>query len=55
MGTNPAVSLPDSDAVRRALARCELVMVFDITAQTDTAAFAHIRFPALGWGRKTAR
>ncbi|ELY3995791.1 nitrate reductase [Cronobacter sakazakii] len=52
MGTNPAVSLPDSDAVRQALARCELVMVSDITAQTDTAAFAHIRFPALGWGEK---
>ncbi len=52
MGTNPAVSLPDSDAVRQALARCELVMISDITAQTDTAGFAHIRFPALGWGEK---
>ncbi|HGC6390088.1 TPA: molybdopterin-dependent oxidoreductase [Cronobacter dublinensis] len=52
MGTNPAVSLPDSDAVRQALARCELVIVSDITAQTDTAAFAHIRFPAQGWGEK---
>ncbi|WP_149806773.1 molybdopterin-dependent oxidoreductase, partial [Salmonella enterica] len=52
MGTNPAVSLPDSDAVRQALARCELAMGSDITAQTDTAAFAHIRFPALGWVEK---
>lgn len=52
MGTNPVVSLPDSHAVSQALAACPLVMVSDVTAGTDTAAFAHIRFPALAWGEK---
>lgn len=52
MGTNPVVSLPDSHAVSQALAACPLVMISDVTAGTDTAAFAHIRFPALAWGEK---
>ena len=52
MGTNPAVSLPDGDRVRQALAACPLVIVSDITANTDTARVAHVRFPALGWGEK---
>lgn len=52
MATNPVVSLPDADQVRRALARCELVVVSDVTAATDTAAFAHVLLPALGWGEK---
>ncbi|MFC0251140.1 molybdopterin-dependent oxidoreductase [Massilia consociata] len=52
MATNPVVSLPDADQVKRALARCELVVVSDVTANTDTAAFAHVLLPALGWGEK---
>ena len=52
MGTNPAVSLPDSHAVCQALAACPLVMVSEVMADTDTSRFAHIRFPALGWGEK---
>lgn len=52
MGTNPAVSLPDSHAVSQALKRCELVIVSEISAQTETSRYAHIRFPALGWGEK---
>lgn len=52
MGTNPAVSLPDSDRVRAALAACPLVIVSEVAAQTDTGRFAHIRFPALAWGEK---
>lgn len=52
MATNPAVSLPDADQVRRALARCPFVAVSDCTRDTDTAAFAHVRLPALGWGEK---
>lgn len=47
MGTNPVVSLPDSHAVSQALAACPLVIVSDVSARTDTADFAHIRFPAL--------
>lgn len=52
MATNPVVSMPDADAVRAALGRCDLVVVSDIVAETDTIAHAHIRLPALGWGEK---
>jgi len=52
MGTNPAVSLPDSHAVCQALARCPLVIVSDVVAQTDTSRYAHIQFPAQAWGEK---
>ncbi|WP_326466815.1 nitrate reductase [Enterobacter wuhouensis] len=52
MGTNPAVSLPDSHAVCQALAGCPLVIVSEVMQETDTSRFAHIRFPALGWGEK---
>jgi assimilatory nitrate reductase catalytic subunit len=52
MGTNPAVSLPDTDQVRRALGKCELVVVSDCVRHTDTADLAHIRLPALTWGER---
>jgi assimilatory nitrate reductase catalytic subunit len=52
MATNPVVSLPDADRVRAALAKCELVIVSDCIADTDTMRLAHIRLPALGWGEK---
>jgi hypothetical protein len=53
MGTNPAVSLPDSHAVCQALASCPLVIVSEVMRDTDTSRFAHIRFRR--WlGRKTA-
>ncbi|MCU6410826.1 nitrate reductase [Enterobacter cloacae] len=52
MGTNPAVSLPDSHAVCQALANCPLVIVSEVMQETDTSRYAHIRFPALGWGEK---
>jgi assimilatory nitrate reductase catalytic subunit len=52
MATNPVVSLPDADRVRAALAGCELVVVSDVMANTDTAALAHVLLPALAWGEK---
>ncbi|MBA4284584.1 MAG: nitrate reductase [Xanthomonadaceae bacterium] len=52
MATNPVVSLPDADKVKRALAKCELVVVSDVIADTDTTAFAHLLLPAQGWGEK---
>jgi assimilatory nitrate reductase catalytic subunit len=52
MGTNPAVSMPDAGFVREALARCPHVIVSEVIAETDTARFAHIRLPALGWAEK---
>jgi assimilatory nitrate reductase catalytic subunit len=52
MATNPVVSLPDADKVREALERCELVVVSDVVANTDTAKLAHVLLPALAWGEK---
>ncbi|MCB2051196.1 MAG: nitrate reductase [Novosphingobium sp.] len=52
MATNPAVSMPDAGFVREALAKCPTVVVSDILTDTDTARFADIRLPALGWGEK---
>ena len=52
MATNPAVSLPDATRVREALAACPFVVVSDCMADTDTARFAHVKLPALGWGEK---
>ncbi|MEM7363553.1 MAG: molybdopterin-dependent oxidoreductase [Pseudomonadota bacterium] len=52
MGTNPAVSLPDSGTVRKALAQCPLVIVSDCSAANDTLAYADIALPAQPWGEK---
>lgn len=53
MGTNPAVSMPDSVNVAGALKRCEFVAVSDVMAQTDTTQFADVLLPAQGWGEKS--
>ncbi|MYM69886.1 molybdopterin-dependent oxidoreductase [Pseudoduganella sp. FT55W] len=52
IATNPVVSLPDADQVRRALDKCELVISSDIMQNTDTTAYADVLLPALGWGEK---
>ena len=52
MATNPAVSLPEADRVRAALARCEFVVVSDVVADNDTLRLAHVRLPAAAWGEK---
>jgi len=52
IGTNPAVSMPDGAAVRQALASCDLVVLSECVAESDTADLAHVRLPALGWGEK---
>jgi assimilatory nitrate reductase catalytic subunit len=50
--TNPAVSMPDADKVRDAIANCPFTVVSDITAQTDTARLANVLLPATGWAEK---
>lgn len=52
MATNPAVSLPDAGRVRAALEKCELVIVSDCMASSDTLAYADVALPAEGWGEK---
>ena len=53
MGTNPAVSMPRAERVTRALKACELVIVSDCEAQTDTTECADVLFPTLAWGEKS--
>ena len=46
MATNPVVSLPDADQVKRALDKCEFVVVSDICQDTDTTQRLYCK---LGW------
>ena len=50
--TNPAQSLPDLNRVHEALAKCPFVVVQEVSADTDTAAYADLLLPAAGWGEK---
>jgi assimilatory nitrate reductase catalytic subunit len=50
--TNPAVSMPDADRVRDAIAGCDFVVVSDVTGATDTARLAHVLLPAAAWAEK---
>ncbi|MGY6275548.1 molybdopterin-dependent oxidoreductase [Methylomonas sp. MgM2] len=52
MGTNPVVSMPDADKVKRALQQCDFVVVSDCIANTDTIELAHVKLPATGWSEK---
>jgi assimilatory nitrate reductase catalytic subunit len=52
MATNPVVSMPDADAVRRALEICPFVAVSDVVAETDTTRHAHVVLPSTAWGEK---
>ncbi len=50
--TNPAQSLPHQSMVRRALERCEFVIVQEAFRTTATGAFADLLLPAATWGEK---
>ena len=50
--TNPAVSVPDTGFVERALRRAELVVVQDAYHPTGTTQFAHVLLPAAQWSEK---
>ncbi len=52
MSTNPAVSMPDSDAVAKAIANVPFVVSSDMIEKTDTNALADVLLPAAGWGEK---
>jgi len=53
MATNPVVSLPDADKIKRALDNCPLVVVSDCIADTDTTRCADVLLPAQGWSEKS--
>ncbi|OOG55989.1 nitrate reductase [Polaromonas sp. C04] len=50
--TNPAQSMPDQATVRRALERCEFVVVQEAFATTATCDYADLLLPATTWGEK---
>ena len=52
MATNPVASLPNADAVRAALERCELAIVSEAIRASDTVDACRIRLPALAWAEK---
>ncbi|WP_374254775.1 molybdopterin-dependent oxidoreductase [Xanthobacter sp.] len=53
MGTNPAVSLPEADAVRTALEGLELFVLSENVVANDTAGCRpHVMLPAAAWGEK---
>jgi assimilatory nitrate reductase catalytic subunit len=52
MGTNPAVSLPEGDAVAEALAACPFLVVSDVVRETETNRHADVLLPAAAWGEK---
>lgn len=52
MATNPAVSLPDTNKVKRALDKCEFVVVSDCMHSTDTTRYANVLLPAQTWGER---
>jgi len=52
MGTNPVVSMPDANQVKRALAKAEMVIVSEAMSATDTLSFADIALPASTWSEK---
>jgi assimilatory nitrate reductase catalytic subunit len=53
MATNPALSMPDINKVKAALAKCPLVVVSDCVADNDTLSFANVKLPAHCWGEKS--
>jgi len=53
IGTNPVVSMPESDLIAKALKKCDFLVVSDIMENTETSAFADVKLPAVGWGEKS--
>src|SRR6201996_5517061 len=54
MGTNPAVSLPDADAVRAAMTKLELFVVSENVRSNDTVnSGVQVLLPAQAWGEKS--
>ena len=53
INTNPVVSMPDADAVKKALAGCDMVVVSDCMQHTDTTDVANVLLPALTWGENS--
>ncbi len=51
--TNPLVSMPDLERVKKAMQRCPLVVVSEAYADTETSHYAHLLLPASQWSEKS--
>ena len=51
-GTNPAQSMPDVQAVRKALAKAEFVVVQDAFRDAETCGYADLLLPAASWAER---
>ena len=49
IGSNPVVTLPNRDRVRRGLERAQFVVVQDAYHPTETSQFAHVLLPGTVW------
>ncbi len=52
MCTNPVVSMPNLDAVEKAMEKLELLVVTDAYHPTDTTRYAHVLLPAAQWSER---
>ncbi len=52
MATNPVVSMPNANKIKRALEKAELVIVSESMSETDTLTFADVALPATTWSEK---
>jgi ferredoxin-nitrate reductase len=52
INTNPLVSLPDSNAVEKALGKARFVVVQDVSNRADTVQYADVVLPAAAWLEK---
>ncbi len=50
--TNPVQSMPDANAVRRALSRAELVVVQEAFRDAEICDYGHVLLPAASWAEK---
>ena len=50
--TNPAQSMPDTNAVRKALSRADFVVVQEAYRDAETCDYADVLLPAASWGEK---
>jgi ferredoxin-nitrate reductase len=52
INTNPLVSMPDVNAVEKALRKARYVVVQDVSSRADTVQFADVVLPAAAWLEK---
>ena len=52
INTNPLVSLPDANAVEKALGKARFVVVQDVSNRADTVQYADVVLPAAAWLEK---